>query len=212
MKEEEKEKINWGGIIYQVIVGVVIFGVLALGVVGVINDRRICSKNPFDEAVKRFYETPHQLRKIFVKDEEITKKEPGEGHFSGGFFLLLGGASGSYKEGAETKYAVTNIRFAWEIKDSTYIITTLPIEKIRIKLVEEIETPNVSFFLNKFEIDKVFNETHNSEGRVNLNRILKNYYDPLEAFSKYLAYAVFTVKSKDWPKNINLPVNQNYNK
>ena len=66
-----------------------------------------------------FYKAPHELRKIFVRDEEISVKKPGSGHLSGGFFLFLGGISGSYEEGTETKHSITRVRFAWEIKDNT---------------------------------------------------------------------------------------------
>lgn len=177
------------------------------------------TKNPLSE-VKEFYETPHQLRKMFSKEEEVTVRKPGEGSFSGGFFMFIGGVSGDYQEGTETKYNSTHIRFAWEIKDSTYIITTLPIEKVRIRLTTQAETPTVSFVLDEFVVNALFDELTKdrryswAEEHVanDLGRILKNYFDPNEAFSKFLAYAVFNVKSEDWPTNINLPINQDYNK
>jgi hypothetical protein len=174
-------------------------------------------KNPYNE-VKEFYETPHQLRKMFTKEEEVTIKTPANGSLSGGFFLFIGAVSGEYKEGTETKYAATYVRFAWEIKDNTYVITTLPLEKIRIKLTEQTEAPTVSFVLDQFAINEEFNDLirqvrfSTGENRVNrtLRRILANYYEPNEAFSKYLAYAVFTARSEDWPTNINLPANKGY--
>lgn len=170
------------------------------------------------DEVKGFYEDPHEIRKMFVKDEEMTIKEPGRGHFSGGFFLFMGGVSGDYKEGTEIKQVVNNVRFAWEIKDKTYSITTLPLEKIRIKLVEKGE-PTVSFFLNAFTINECFRVGNyvfpiykDQEESSGVGRILRNYYNPSETFTRYLEYAVFTVKSEDWPVNINLPVNQDYSK
>lgn len=170
-------------------------------------------KNPLGE-VKGFYETPHQLRKMFVADQEVTVREPSRGSMSGGFFLFIGGVSGEYKEGTTAKYQVTHVRFAWEIKDNTYVITTLPLEKIRIKLVEKAETPTVSFFLDEFKVNEKFENLQyprNTYERVkqrvedNLSRILRNYYNPHEALAQYLDYAVFTVGDGDWPKNINLP-------
>ncbi len=173
-------------------------------------------QNPLNEA-KEFYETPHQLRKMFVKD--VIIKEPGKGHLSGGFFLLVGGFSGNYEEGTETM--ATHVRFAWEIKNNTYIITTLPLEKIRIKLAEKIDAPTVSFFLDELAINQRFKElvtglTTYNEGKLKvdgyLGRILKDYYNPHKVLSKYLTYVVFTARSEDWPTNINLPVNQGYSK
>ena len=170
-------------------------------------------KNLFVE-VKGFYETPHQLRKMFVKEAEVTVREPSRGSLSGGFFLLIGGVSGESKEGTTTKYQVTHVRFAWEIKDNIYIITTLPLEQIRIKLVEKAKAPTVSFFLDEFKVNKKLEDLHQramnheaAKQRIenNLGRILRNYYNPHEALAQYLDYAVFTIRDEDWPKNINLP-------
>lgn len=169
-------------------------------------------KNPLDE-VKPFYETPHQLRKMFVQEEEVTIREPSRGSVSGGFFLFAGGISGDYKEGTTIKYQVTHVRFAWEIKDNTYIITTLPLEKIRIKLVEKSDAPTVSFFLDEFMVNQKLEQVrYGKSGEAEtqaiedkLGRFLRNYYNPHEAFAQYLEYAIFTVVDGDWPLNINLP-------
>lgn len=143
-----------------------------------------------NEAI-RFYKAPHQMRKMFVKEKDITVEKPTRAEYHRSFFLFFGGADAKYEEGVTTKYVVTHVRFAWEIKDNTYITTTIPIEKTRIKLAEKVKTPAVSFVLDE---------------SVRANRgVLNDYYDPQEALSKYLKYAVFTVRSKDWPQDINLP-------
>jgi len=174
-------------------------------------------QNPFNDA-KVFYEKPHQLTKMFTKEEEVTIKESGSSHFSGkGFFLFVGGVgsiSGDSKEGTEIKNMVTYVRFAWEIGDDTYITTTLPLEKVRIKLKEKIETPTISFFLDEFAVNKEFEETvrhfNISEGRKEIeNGLSKILFDP-QTFTKYLSHATFTVKKGDWPTNINLPLNQGF--
>lgn len=175
-------------------------------------------KNPLDE-VRGFYESPHKLRKMFSQGEEITVKKPGEGHISGGFFFFMGGMSGEYKDGTEVKHIADCVRFAWEIKDNTYLITTLPLEKIRIRVVENLESPSVSFFLDKSKVTEVFYQENWRYSTYELNQknvekelgaILKNYYNPEEAISTYLEYVVFTVQSENWPANINLPVNTRY--
>jgi hypothetical protein len=164
---------------------------------------------------RKFYQSPHRLRKMFVKDEEVTVKEPGRGYLSGGFFLFLGGLSGEYKEGSETKHVVTQVRFAWEIKDNTYIITTLPLEQIRIKVVDQIEVPTVSFFLSRYWEYMLIKEYESrwysiEEFEERFGGYLENYHNPHPTFSKYLVYAIITVKNEDWPKNINLPVNRDF--
>ncbi len=197
---------------------VLVWAVLGFAMVGCSSEKDY-DKNPFNEEVKRFYEAPHQLRKMFVKEVETTVKEPGRGHISGGFFLFMGGISGDYKEGTETKSITTHVRFAWEIKDNTYIITTLPLERVRIKIVKNIEAPTISFFLDKFAVDEAFHSVVNRwaaaerqkiEVERGLGRIFENYFNPNGALSNYLVYATITVKSENWPANINLPVNQGF--
>jgi hypothetical protein len=165
-----------------------------------------CSRdeNPYDE-VKGFYERPHQLRKMFTADQEVTVKEPGRGSLSGGFFLFVGGVSGEYREGTTEKYQVTHVRFAWEITNNTYIISTLPLDKIRIKLVEKYESPTISLFLNELAIKEDCKDPSYKYPVEKLMRDLRHYYNPHEAINRYLDYAIFTVENKDWPKNINLP-------
>lgn len=201
-----------------------VLGVLSCGVG--CTDRVQMSKFEYDVSIDRtvtvasaFYETPHQLRKMFTKDEVISEKSPSEGHLSGRLFLLFGDASGSFKGSSEKKYVVTYVRFAWEIMDNTYTISTLPIDKIRIKLVENYEKPTVSFFLDRFLINKdikTLNEKFRVRSLIEENvengplRIIRNYFNTHEAFDKYLGYVVFTVKSEDWPTNVNLPINSDF--
>ncbi|MDI6734113.1 MAG: hypothetical protein QMD50_01300 [Patescibacteria group bacterium] len=168
-------------------------------------------------SAKKFYETPHKLRKMFVKDQEITVKEP-----SGGFFLFVGVLGGNYKEGSEVKYSVTHVRFAWEIKDNLYIITTLPVEKARIQLAKSIEIPTAQFFINRYEIDRYLDElTEHGRGknsdrnnkeklRQYKNEVLDNFSNPEKMIAHYLDYVVFNVKDGDWSSNINLPTNSNF--
>lgn len=172
--------------------------------------------SPFPE-VRGFYTTSHRLRKMFVDNSEITVKEPGRADLRGGFFLFMGGMSGEYKEGITTKYVTTHVRFAWDVKNNTYTITTLPLEKIKIKLVGEMETPTISFFLDESIYDKKVREYSNASGYGydrnwwvrEMAEILKNYYTPDTALSRYLAYAIIETRDEDWPLNINLPLNVN---
>lgn len=163
------------------------------------------------ETSKGFYEAPHELRKMFVRENEVTVKQPAEAELSGRFFLGIGSVHGTYRGATETKSLITHVRFAWKIQDNTYTTTTLPLDKIRIKLVEEIGTPTVSFFLNSSKIAESSNYPP-SDGLTSseTRTILENYYDTSEALTKYLDYVVFTVRSEDWPADINLPLNQGY--
>lgn len=148
--------------------------------------------------VRKFYKTPHKIRKMFVQDSQTTS-----GSRLGGLFFSF----------ISENQTVTNVRFCWEISNKTYIVTTIPIEKVRIRLVEGGEAPNVSFFLDEFIIKETFEwELRGGMENVekNLTRILKNYMTPQETFSRFLAYATITVRGEDWPTNINLPVNKSF--
>ena len=175
-------------------------GVTAVAVIGIGMMLTGCSDpkdNPYNQT-RGFWENSHQLRKMFVKD--VKFKKPAKGSFSGGFFLLLGGVSGKYE--GEKEYAATYVRFAWEIEDNTYHIATLPLEKIRIKIVENIKTPTVSFFLNEYRISRDLNPIDYSY----TSRILKDYYNPQPVFEEYLKYVTVTCKDSDWPTEIKLPL------
>lgn len=148
----------------------------------------------FDKAMIP-YKGTHLLRKMFVKEKEVTIKEPGKAHVSGGFFLFIGNVSGEYTEGTEKKFVTTNIKFAWDAGDNTFVISTIPLERIRIKLIEKNETPSVSFLSKEVYFSPYL--MHDKLESIDSN----------EFFLQYLDYAVFTVNSEEWPTNINIPFN-----
>ena len=163
---------------------------------------------PLLDEIRGFYETPHKLHRMVMRQEEVTMRNPGQGNLSGGFFLFLGGVQGEYQEGSEATYVSTQIRFFWDLGDNVYTMTTLPLEKIRIRIVDDIDIPTVEFYLNERIINDAL--THGGVGRAeiverDLRAILCNYSNPYEALDKYLEYAIFSVKAEDWPENINFP-------
>lgn len=179
-------------------------------------------KNPYTPEVKKFYEAAHNLRKMFNKEESVTVKTPSEGSMSGGFFLFLGIIDGSYKEGTTVEHNITYVRFAWEFADSTYAIASVPLDRVRVRIVEKIEVPTVSFSLDETALSDRFDEltSNNATGydyqaraveKFSELRLLRNNYDAPEFINEhmnYLKYAVITCSSSDWPQNISLPLNQ----
>src|SRR3989344_7043637 len=73
----------------------------------------------------------HKLRKMVERTETNS-------YISGGFFLFVGALSG----GTTTNVLV---KFAWEMNDGTYALSSLPLEKIRVKLDEKATTPTIKF-------------------------------------------------------------------
>ena len=113
----------------------------------------------------------HKLRKMVERTETNS-------NISGGFFLFVGALSG----GTTTSMLV---KFAWEMNDGTYALSSLPLEKIRIKLDEDITTPTIKF----------------RWGPSNHPQTLQRLID------SNVLYAVITAKESDWPIQVNLPLN-----
>lgn len=178
-------------------------------------------KNPYTLAVKAFYEAPHGLRKMFNKEEKVVTKIPSEGSMSGGFFLFIGGVSGSYKEGTTVEHNIAYVRFAWDVGNNTYAIANVPLDKVRVRIADKIEVPTVAFFLDEIALSKKFDELtccgidydvqiRSVERDSELHLLMNNYDAPefLNEHMNYLKYIVISCNGSDWPQNISLPFNQ----
>jgi hypothetical protein len=156
-------------------------------------------------------EKPHKLRKLFEKQEQICEVNLKEqSSSSAGFFLLL--AECEHKESSEIdikKETRLFVTFAWEL-NGTYVISKVPLQKIRIKIVEEEDEfqPTVSI-ITKWNPTK-FNNHPVSRGDVEYNMYFMShdFQDDQESFfSRNLAYVVISCKESDWPKSVNMPLN-----
>lgn len=166
------------------------------------------------EQLKTDLASPHKLRKMFEETERVVDKGS-SWSFGGGFFFFIGGAGGSGNS-YHQEYNVTFVTFAWQNKDSSYVITRLPLDKVRVKIVDQGIEPTAQFYLT-FE----YKYWTSQEGRKELvsrnwspppygtmEKAIKEYHDNVqEFFSRNLAYAVITCQSSDWPKAIKLPIN-----
>ncbi len=99
----------------------------------------------------------------------------------GSFFLFMGDLS------ATTKTTVS-VKFAWEMNDGTYALSSLPLEKIRVKLDEKAAAPTIKFRWRPYP--------------------LRRTVEVQELMDEYVIYAVVTVKESDWPVRVSLPLNQ----
>ena len=115
----------------------------------------------------------HQLRKMFTaqgKEESV----------SGGFFLIFGGISSESRETA-------NVKFAWQMRDGAYALSSLPLEKFRVKFDNSKETPTIKF---RWRPSSNFSAS-------DVQKIIENN----------VIYALITCKESDWPPKIQLPMN-----
>lgn len=133
-----------------------------------------CGPQPKKIGIDDILSGEHQLRKMgqLVGSESKTKQS---------FFLI------SYNQ-KETKTTVVSIKFAWKMNDGTYALSSLPLEKIRIKLEKNISAPTIKFRWNSCDC-----------ANINITQ---------EIMDMNVLYAVITVSETDWPTDISLPMNR----
>jgi hypothetical protein len=136
-----------------------------------------CGKEPQEprelSAAEKVLQGEHQLRKMAERTEVNSR-------ISGGFFLFVGGMSG------KTSTDVS-VKFSWKMNDGTYAISSLPIEKIRVKLDEKAIAPTVTFHYSGF---------------------LGDANDLQSLMMRRVDYAVVTTTEANWPIQVDLPLNQ----
>ncbi|MFA5127530.1 MAG: hypothetical protein WC457_00825 [Patescibacteria group bacterium] len=130
--------------------------------------------------VPKFMTGEHLLRKMISNSATSTNT-------TGGFFIF----SGSFNSSSKTEMIV---RFAWKMDEDTYVLSSIPIEKIRVKIHNDTKTPTISF---KLEPDCYTYRWANPP---------ENYIDAILENCVY--YATITAKDNDWPTQIDLPLNQ----
>lgn len=137
-------------------------------------------------------ERPFPTERFFGGEHQIQKLVPTvsqEGYLSGGFFLFVGSINGS----THTEHKV---KFAWKSSvDDSYILSSFPLEKIRIRFDTKIETPTVRFQLNCKSLE--------CDG----DWALKYGYGQQYVIDRgHIEYAVITVKPEHWPAKIQMPL------
>lgn len=94
-----------------------------------------CSLNPdqdkYDQFVKKYFSGEHRLHKL--------SSSSGYSQSGNGFFIL---GIGGYSSSGEVH---TVVRFAWEYKKDQYMLTTVPIDYVQVKLVESQAAPTITF-------------------------------------------------------------------
>lgn len=134
-----------------------------------------CSQStpPPPSQAEQILKGEHKLRKMAERTEVNSR-------ISGSFFLFVGNVSGT----TETNISV---KFAWEMNDGIYAISSLPLEKIRVKFDEKAETPTIKFRWRPWR-------RHDTAQVQTL-------------MDDYVSYAVVIVRESDWPIQVNLPLN-----
>lgn len=132
-----------------------------------------CDYPPVPDEAGKLFRGEHLLRKmVSIQDENCR--------MSGGFFLFVGGFD------LERTNEI-NVKFAWQCSDGSYIISSLPLEKFRIKFDEKKKEPTI-----KFRWVPVY----------------ANYLTSQDLMNGYVKYVLITCKEEDWPTDIKLPLNK----
>lgn len=129
---------------------------------------------PETTGVGKILQGEHALRKLASSTESTY-------HASGGMFFLIG----SYSANGKTE---TVVKFAWLMNDGkTWAISSLPLERIRVRLTDKEIAPTIKFAWLRGPIFK---------------RTLQDLMD------REVTYAVITCNGKNWPINVQMPLNK----
>lgn len=181
--------------------------------------------NPYytDQAYT-YFKTPHNLRKMFPMQK--MKQTPAEGSFDGGFFLIGGGVSGTYKGESVERYDI--VRFAWNTGDDVYAIQDIRLENVRVRINDTLTVPTVSFVMDDDAISGYYGgiisgcmehawhqvplTTQQTLARIQASdlKLLHDTADRAEFLRRnpeLFKYVVISCRSKDWPVRVSLPLN-----
>ena len=121
--------------------------------------------------------------KIFGGERELRKMTNSQDMSVKSSFFLLSGSSSTKSQAIVT--------FAWKINDSTYQISSIPRDKIRVRFNSAVIYANIKFYFK--------DDPYKPKAEKGINE------DIQEFLNSYLAYVEIYVKESDWPVNINLP-------
>lgn len=116
----------------------------------------------------------HPLRKMVSETENQSQT-------NAGFFLFAG-------ELHHKDSQIQTVQFSWQTNSGSYAISKLNMEDVRIRIIDSVETPCVTFH---------YKESFWFEKNPKLQSIIE----------ESVLYAEITCNEKDWPTDIKLPMN-----
>lgn len=135
-----------------------------------------CTVTPVPSRITPALAGEHTLRK-FNKDTYVSSS------WSASYFLIFGSAHGKEKE-------ERRIAFSWLSNDSTYIYSTVTLDKVRIKFDNQAEEPYVTFY--------------NLESSDGGNWEPNPNTDMQEIMDGYIGHIVIHCRPEDYSKDVNL--------
>ncbi len=152
-----------------IIVTIVVVALAVVCILSVQNEQ----KHPKKSLTEALLGGEHRLRKM-VERTEVNSST------SASFFLIVGSLDSQVSTSV-------NLKFSWEMNDGTYAISSLPMEKFRVKIDESATTPTIKFRWAPFR----------RLGTPQVQDLMDNN----------VLYALLTVRESDWPVKVDLPLN-----
>ncbi|MBI2122095.1 MAG: type II secretion system protein [Candidatus Sungbacteria bacterium] len=166
-----------------------------IGILAAIIVPRLQERNPWSPPeVYALFSGEHELRRM------VEREGAAESRLSGSGFFVLG--TGAITIEGTTKSA-THITFAWKHPHGkkTFVISTMPIEKIQPTFDVSATVPRIRFQLHP-----------NCAGGVGNVRCpewkLKEWGPQAMIDSGYIVYATLFIREEDWPTKIQLPLSK----
>lgn len=141
--------------------------------------------------VMKFFSGNHDIRRLVPRENNSYSSR------LGGFFLFgTGGISGS---GSTT--SIPSVTFAWQnFSDSSFVFSTIPLSRVRVKIVETIEAPMVNFSIVDPSRWASWNKYPYFEMVKGWNKV-----QPDEVLQDILLFVTITTRSEYWPVKVEIP-------
>ncbi len=139
----------------------------------------------------------HVLHKVSYREDN---HKTSQWNMDGGFFLFMGSVSGS---GSSEEKVLKSVVISWELKDSSFAITPLPVEKVRIKLDSGIKERYVTFeYVNAYYCEGCEEDIYNHTTMKGYPLI--RYPSVQDMIGNNLVNAVIHCRPEDWTPNISM--------
>ncbi len=134
------------------------------------------------EIVQQLFGGEHSLQKLKPDEYDEEKWEA-----SGGFFILLGGFSGTRESDKKRELILS-----WKMHNGKYCISRVPLDKVYVKIDNSIKSPYVIFEINK----KVITSRRDDYEWYKANDLLETELIPA---------ITIVCKEEHWEKRIEMP-------
>jgi hypothetical protein len=150
------------------------------------------------------FQKPHRLHRL--KEDKVTEATL-HGNFSGAFFLIFGGVSGSIDGKSEQKWTIL---FSWEYKDpnkgTLFLLDRLYFDQVMVQFDQNAETPTIEFNFKPFNRKELI-FARKTEPYCDQSFIDEGYsVQPLTFCQKFRINAIIRCRAEHWPKDIKLPL------